>query len=222
MIPSRTNAFMTITIFIADDHAIMREGLTQLLQSEAGFEIVGTAGNGRDAVRQALALRPQVVIMDISMPDMNGIEAARQIHESAPDIRIVILSMHSTAEHVFHALEAGVRGYLLKESAGSDIVNAVHVVLSGRRFLSPKVASIVADQVAQRPGVSPLNSLSKREREILQLVAEGRSSAEIGGILHLSPKTVDTYRSRLMQKLKIGEVAGLVKFAIQYGLTTLE
>lgn len=213
---------MTITIFIADDHVIMREGLAQLLQSHAGFEIVGSAGNGRETVRQVLQLKPQVVIMDISMPDMNGIEAARQIRDGAPDTRIVILSMHSTAEHVFHALEAGVRGYILKESAGHEIVNAVQVVLSGRRFLSPKVASIVADQVALRPGVSPLNSLSKREREILQLVAEGHSSAAIAGVLHLSPKTVDTYRSRLMQKLNIGDVAGLVKFAIQHGLTPLD
>lgn len=213
---------MIISTFIVDDHVIMREGLAQLLQSSPGFQVVGSAGNGRDAVSQVRQLKPQVVIMDISMPDMNGIEAARQIRESTPDSCIVILSMHSTAEHVYHALEAGVRGYLLKESAGQEIVNAVRVVHSGRRFLSPKVASIVADQVARRPGVSPLNSLSKREREILQLVAEGYSSADIGKVLHISPKTVDTYRSRLMQKLDIGDVAGLVKFAIQHGLTPLE
>lgn len=213
---------MTTTIFIADDHAIMREGLAQLLQSHAGFEIVGSAGNGRETVSQVLKLRPQVVIMDISMPDMNGIEAARQIRDGAPEIRVVILSMHSTAEHVFHALEAGVRGYILKESAGQDIVHAVQVVQAGRRFLSPKVASIVADQIVQRPGISPLGSLSKREREILQLVAEGHSSAEIGSVLHISSKTVDTYRSRLMQKLNVEEVTALVKFAIQNGVTTLE
>lgn len=213
---------MTISVFIADDHAVLREGLAQLLRAHAGFEIVGSAGNGREAVDQVRRLKPQVVIMDISMPDMNGIEAARQIRESAPESRVVILSMHSTAEHVFHALEAGVRGYLLKESAGDDIVDAVRVVHSGRRFLSPKVAGIVADQMTLRPGVSPLSSLSTREREILQLVAEGHSSAEIGGVLHISPKTVDTYRSRLMQKLDIRDVAGLVKFAIQHGLTPLD
>src|SRR5512141_750980 len=194
---------MTISIFIADDHAVLREGLAQLLRAHAGFEIVGSAGNGREAVDQVRLLKPQVVIMDISMPDMNGIEAARQIRDSAPESHVVILSMHSTAEHVFHALEAGVRGYRLKEAAGDDIVDAVRVVHSGRRFLSPKVAAIVADQVALRPGVSPLNSLSKREREILQLVAEGYSSAAIGAVLHISPKTVDTYRSRLMQKLDL-------------------
>jgi DNA-binding NarL/FixJ family response regulator len=213
---------MTITIFIADDHAVMREGLAQLLQSHACFEVVGSAGNGRETVSQVVQLKPQIVIMDISMPDMNGIEATRQIHDSAPECRILILSMHSTAEHVFHALEAGVRGYILKESASADIVNAVQVVLSGRRFLSPKVASIVADQIALRPRVSPLKSLSKREREILQLVAEGHSSAHIAGVLKLSPKTVDTYRSRLMQKLHLGDVAALVKFAIQHGLISIE
>lgn len=212
---------MTIRIFIADDHVFMREGLAQLL-SHAGFEVVGSAGTGRETVSQVPLLAPHVVIMDISMPDMNGIEAARQLRESSPAARIVILSMHSTAEHVFHALEAGVRGYILKESAGQEIVNAVRVVHSGRRFLSPKVASIVADQVATRPGGSPLEKLSKREREVLQLVAEGHSSVRIGQALALSPKTVDTYRSRLMQKLNIGDIAGLVKFAIQHGVTALE
>lgn len=213
---------MTISIFIADDHVVLREGLAQLLRAQPDFEVVGSAGNGREAVIGVQQLKPQVVIMDISMPDMNGIEAARQVRESAPASRVMILSMHSTAEHVFHALEAGVRGYLLKESAAHDIVDGVRAVHSGRRFLSPKVAGIVADQVARRPGVSPLGSLSKREREILQLVAEGRSSAHIGGILHISPKTVDTYRSRLMQKLDVRDVAGLVKFAIQHGLTSLD
>ena len=212
---------MKSTIFVADDHVFMREGLAQLL-SDAGFDVVGSVGTGREAVRQVPLLAPQIVIMDISMPDMNGIEAARQLRDSAPDSRIVILSMHSTGEHVFHALEAGVRGYILKESAGQDIVHAIEVVQSGRRFLSPAVASIVADQLAIRPGVSPLHSLSKREREILQLVAEGHSSAHIGRALAISSKTVDTYRSRLMQKLSIGDIAGLVKFAIQHGLTPLE
>ena len=213
---------MAITIFIADDHVILREGLARLLQSHAGFEVVGGAGNGRETVRLVRQLKPKVVILDISMPDMNGIEAARQIGETAPDSRVVILSMHSTAEHVFHALEAGARAYILKESASDEIVNAVQVVHSGRRFLSAKVSAIVADQLALRPRTSPLDSLSRREREILQLVAEGRSSAKIASVLAISPKTVDTYRSRLMQKLNIGDVAGLVKFAIQHGLTPLE
>jgi DNA-binding NarL/FixJ family response regulator len=212
----------SITVFVADDHAVMREGLAQVLESHADIEVVGSADNGRDAVALVAKLDPDVVIMDISMPDMNGIEAARQIRESAPDSRVVILSMHSTAEHVFHALEAGARGYILKETAGQDIVSAVRIVYAGRRFLSPDVADIVADQLASRPHVSPIESLSKREREILQLVAEGCSSTRIGRKLNLSSKTVDTYRSRLMQKLQLSDVAALVKFAIQHGLTTLD
>jgi DNA-binding NarL/FixJ family response regulator len=213
---------MTLTVFIADDHAILRDGLAQLLQSEAGIEVLGSAGNGREAVTQVLLLRPAVVIMDISMPDMNGIEAARQLRDALPECRVVVLSMHSTAEHVFHALEAGARGYLLKESAGREIVDAVRIVHSGRRFLSPKVAGIVAEQIALYPRASPIDSLSRREREILQLVAEGHSSTRIGAVLHISSKTVDTYRSRLMQKLNVGDVVALVKFAIQHGITPLE
>jgi DNA-binding NarL/FixJ family response regulator len=212
---------LTTSVFIADDHAVMREGLVHLLESK-GFHVLGSAGSGRATVERALSLRPDVVVMDISMPDMNGIEATRQIRDGLPACRVVILSMHSTGEHVFHALEAGVRGYILKESAGQEIVDAIKMVQEGRRYLSPKVASIVADQIALRPGVSPIDSLSKREREILQLVAEGHSSTRIGLALNLSSKTVDTYRSRLMQKLNLGDVVSLVKFAIQHGLTTLE
>jgi DNA-binding NarL/FixJ family response regulator len=213
---------MTISAFLADDHAILREGLARLLESDTQIRVVGTAGNGRDTITQVLKLKPQIAILDISMPDLNGIEAARQIHERAPEVRILILSMHFTAEHVFHALEAGIHGYILKESAVQEILDAVHAVQSGRRYLSPKVAGIVADQVTKRSNISPLDRLSKREREILQLVAEGRSSARIGEQLHLSPKTVDTYRSRLMQKLQLQDVTGLVKFAIQHGLISLD
>jgi DNA-binding NarL/FixJ family response regulator len=212
---------MSITLFIADDHAIMREGLAALLESK-GLKVLGSAGSGREAVAQVRMLKPDVVVMDISMPDMNGIEAARQIRDADAGCQVVILSMHSTAEHVFHALEAGVRGYILKESAGQEIVDAVLMVVGGRRYLSPKVASIVADQIAMRPGISPIASLSKREREILQLVAEGHSSTQIGAVLKISSKTVDTYRSRLMHKLNLDDVVGLVKFAIHHGITTLE
>ena len=213
---------MPITVFIADDHAIVREGLANLLAAQPDFEIVGTAANGREALAQVLRLKPQVVILDISMPELDGIETTRQILDEAPDAAVVILSMHSSAQHVFHALDAGARGYLLKESAGREIIDAVRMVHAGRRYLSPKAAEIVADGLSDRGGVSPLESLSKREREILKLVADGHSSAEIGKMLHLSPKTVDSYRSRLMQKLQLSDLAALIKFAIQHGLTSLD
>jgi len=212
---------MTIRVLIADDHPILRDGLSHVLETDPQIEIVGSADNGRQAVRQALKLRPDVVILDISMPDMNGIEAARQLRERDPNIRILILSMHLTPEYVFHALRAGVHGYVLKASVSQDIIEAVFAVQAGRRFLSPGVANVVAEQIGHRSEGSPLDSLSRREREVLQLVAEGHSSAETAKILSLSPKTVDTYRSRLMQKLQLGDVTAVVKFALQNGLITL-
>ena len=213
---------MPITVFVADDHAIVREGLANLLGARPDIRVVGTAADGRDAVRQVVKLQPEVVVMDIAMPQMNGIEAAREIRERVPQARVVILSMHSSIEHVFHALEAGASGYVLKESAANEIIDAVRTVRAGHRYLSKKVAEVMADNIARSSAASPLESLSKRERQVLQLVAEGRSSAQIAATLHLSPKSVDTYRSRVMQKLHVGDVASLVKFAIQHGLTSLE
>jgi DNA-binding NarL/FixJ family response regulator len=213
---------MSIRVFLADDHAIVREGLVTLLAAQADMTVVGTAANGHEALLQVGALLPDVVILDISMPGQDGIETTRQMLAQWPRLPVVILSMHSGAQHVFHALEAGARGYLLKESAAREIIEAVRMVQTGRRYLSPKVAEIVAEGLSGRSGASPLESLSRREREIIKLVADGHSSAAIGEMLHLSPKTVDSYRSRLMQKLHITELAGLIKFAIQYGLTTLE
>ena len=213
---------MRTTVFVADDHAILRDGLATLLAAQPDMEVVGTAGNGREAVAEVIRLAPRVAIIDISMPELDGIEAARQILASNPDIHVMILSMHAGAQHVFHALEAGVRGYLLKESASREVIEAVRIVQAGRRYLSPRVAEIVAQGVTDRSGVSPLSSLSQREREILKLVADGHSSAKIGTLLHLSPKTVDTYRSRMMQKLHVTDLAGVIKLAIQHGLTSLE
>jgi len=211
-----------ITVFVADDHAIVREGLANLLAAQPDLRVIGTAADGRDALRQVVTLQPEVVILDIAMPQMNGIEAAREIRDRVPQTRLVMLLMYSTVEHVFHALEAGASGYVLKESAAKEIIDAVRAVRAGRRYLSQKVADMMAEVVSRSAATSPLNSLSKRERQVLQLVAEGRSSAQIAVMLSLSPKSVDTYRSRLMQKLRIRDVAGLVKFAIQHGLTPLE
>ena len=209
---------MTIRVLLADDHAMMRDGLKALLEA-AGISVVGAAGDGRAALRLAVELKPDVVVMDISMPDMNGIEAARLLREKCPATRIVMLSMHSSSEHVFRAFEAGAAGYILKESAGAEVEAAVRAVHGGNRYLSGAIASpeSTAQSHAQHPG--PLASLSARERQVLQLVVEGRSSAEIAKVVFLSRKSVETYRSRLMKKLGVADVPALVKFAILHGIT---
>jgi DNA-binding NarL/FixJ family response regulator len=212
-------ARMSTTVFVADDHAIVREGLVSLLRASGGFDVVGTADDGRQAVAEVLRLAPRVVVLDISMPVLGGIDAARQMRAGLPEVAIVMLTMHSGAQYVFEALEAGVRGYLLKESASVEIVDAVRAMEQGRRYLSRKVAEIVADGIGERGGSAVLDSLSKREREVLRLVVDGYSSTKIGALLHLSPKTIDSYRSRLMHKLHVNQLAGLVKFAVQHGLT---
>lgn len=211
-----------ITVLVADDHAIVRDGIVAILQGCSDIKIVGTAANGRRAVERTLALRPRVAILDITMPEIDGIEATRQISAGSPETAVIVLSMHSNAEHVFHALEAGAKSYLLKELAGREIAEAVRKVSLGRRYLGGKIAEIVAEGLSQRRSETPLASLSGREREILKLVADGNSSAAIAERLSLSPKTVDTYRSRLMQKLHITDLASLIKFAILHGLTELK
>jgi DNA-binding NarL/FixJ family response regulator len=212
----------SISVFVADDHAIVRDGLAALLRTHPDIEIVGMAASGSEAVDQVKQLRPRVVILDISMPNLDGIEAARQIHLALPKTAILMLSMHASMPYVVQALEAGARGYLLKESASEEVIDAVRAVNGGERYLSRKVAEIVAQGIGERKAASAIETLSRREREVLRLVADGYSSASIGELLHLSPKTVDSYRSRLMQKLGVGQLAGLIKFAIQHGVTTLE
>ncbi|MFZ5818783.1 MAG: LuxR C-terminal-related transcriptional regulator, partial [Chloroflexota bacterium] len=162
-------------------------------------------------------------VMDISMPELNGVEATRQIRAACPGTQVVILSIHSSAEHIFRALQAGALGYLLKESAGVEVVSAVRAVAEGKRYLSQKITeTVLGDYLRQKQEKSPLESLSEREREVLQLTVEGKSAAQVAETLSLSPKTVETYRSRLMQKLGVGDLPALVKFAIQHGLTPLE
>ncbi len=216
---------MTVKVLIADDHAVVRDGLRALLEAHPEITVVGDASDGRQAMSQVFSLSPDVVIMDISMPDLNGIEATRQLIERSPQLKIIILSILGTSEHVFRALQAGARGYLLKESAGREVVEAVLAVAEGKRYLSQPIAeTLVADYVRQRELAaekSPLELLSAREREILKLVLEGKSSAEIGKQLFLSAKTVETYRSRMMRKLGVSDLPGLVKFAIQHGLISL-
>jgi len=211
---------MTIEVFLADDHAVMRDGLRLLLEMQPDLRVIGEAANGREAVRKAQIRCPDVMIMDIAMADLNGIEATRQVRALCPDTRVVVLSMYSTEEHVARALQAGALGYVVKESAGAEVLEAVRAVYAGRQYLSPKIAA--SQPNPRRANLSPLQSLSEREREILQLMVEGHSSAQIAGLLGLSPKTVETYRSRLMHKLGLHDLPSLVKFAIQHGLTTLE
>lgn len=217
---------MNITVFLADDHAVVRDGLKLLLESQADMKVVGDAADGRVALQQLGRLRPDVAILDIAMPGLNGIEITGQLKQIAPSTKVVILSMHSTPEHIYRALQAGARGYLLKESAGLEVVKAVRRVHAGRRYLSEAISNQVINGFLRHgkeaAEESPLERLSPREREILQLVVEGKSSAEIAEILFLSAKTVETYRSRLMQKLGIGDIPGLVKFAIQHGLTPIK
>ena len=213
-------------MLIADDHAVLRDGLRLLLEAQQDIRVIADAANGREAVRQVVKLCPDVVIMDIAMPELNGIEATRQICEVCPAAQVIILSISSTNEHVFRALQVGARGYLLKESAGIEVVNAVRTVHTGQRYLSQKISDrVVDDYILQRQAVeakSPLAYLSPRELEILQLVVEGKSSAEIAEVMYLSSKTVETYRSRLMKKLGIRDITSLIKFAVQQGLTPLE
>jgi DNA-binding NarL/FixJ family response regulator len=214
---------MAIGVFLADDHAVVREGLRLVLEAHPDIHVLGEASEGRGAVSEVRRLLPDVVIMDIAMPQSNGIEATLRLHELVPSVKVVILSMHSTTEHIFRALQAGARGYLLKESAGAEVVDAVRAVYSGGRYLSQKIAAnVVDDYLREGQPASPLQALSRRELEVVQLVAEGRTSAEIAALLALSPKTVETYRSRLMQKLGVTDVPSLVKFAIQHGLTSLQ
>ena len=217
---------MTITVFLVDDHAVVRDGLRMVLEASSAISVLGDASNGRDGVAQIRKLRPDVAILDIAMPELNGLEAARQIRSACPEIAIVVLSMHATTEHIFRALQVGAEGYVLKESAGKEVVDAVCAVCNGQRYLSQKIANTVIDdyvgQRRKRNPSTPLDRLSPRELEVLQLVAEGKSSAAIADIVHLSPKTIETYRSRLMHKLGVSDLTGLIKFAIRHGLTPLD
>ena len=217
---------MTITIFLADDHGIVRDGLRLLLNAHPTLQVIGEAANGRDAVRQVLKLRPHIAVLDLAMPELNGIEATRQIHEGCPTTQVIILSMYASSEHIYQALKAGARGYVLKEAAADELVNAVHTVHAGHRFLNQKVSDeLISDYLSNHMNLaqgSPLAQLTDREREVLQLVVEGKTSSEISELIAISPKTVDTYRSRLMQKLGIKDLPALVKFAIQHGITSLD
>jgi two-component system, NarL family, response regulator NreC len=214
---------MAITVFLADNHGVRRDGLRSLLEAQADISVVGHAATGHEAVREVRCLGPDIVIMDIAMPELSGIDATLKIHEVCPSTKVLILSMFSSIEHIFRALQAGADGYLLMDATGAELVEAIRTVHAGHRYLSQKITgTVIDDYIRERHAASPLESLSSRERQILQLIAEGKSSAHAAKILFLSPKTVETYRSRLMRKLGIDSFSSLIKFAIQHGVIPLE
>ena len=213
---------MPIRILIADDHGVVAEGLKHLIEAQQDMEVVATVGDGREAVRMAKETQPDVVLMDLSMPELNGADATRAILERDAKCRVIVLSMYAEREYVRRALKAGAAGYVVKRSAAKEVVDAIRAVHAGQRYLSPRVADVVIDDYAGDGKGDLLERLSAREREVLQLLAEGRTGAEIAQRLSLSQKTVETYRARLVEKLGIRDVAGLVKFAIQRGLVSLD
>ncbi len=211
-----------IRIVLADDHVVMRAGLRLVLEQQEGLRVVGEAGDGREAVGLAEKLKPNVLVMDIGMPNLNGIEASRQVSARFPEIAIVILSMHSDEGYILRALRAGARSYLLKDSAEADLVRAVRAVVAGKSYFSPAVSKVLLEDYMrklQRTGAEDsFELLSPREREILQLVAEGKSNKEIADLLHLSVYTVETHRASIMKKLNLRGIPELILYAVRKGI----
>ena len=206
-----------IRILLADDHAVVRRGFQMILAEQSDMEIVGEAGNGREALELAAKLRPDVVVMDVAMPELNGIEATRRMAENAPHARVLALSMHKDSVYVREILRAGARGYLLKDSVAADLVSAVRAVAAGEGYLSPAVSDAVLDDY-RRHVTNPIDLLTSREREVLQMLAEGKTNKEIAAILNLSVYTVDAHRGRIMEKLNLHSITELVRFAVRNGL----
>jgi len=213
-----------IRILLADDHTVVRKGLRLLLENEPDFQVVADAANGREAVTLADQLEPDVVVMDIAMPELNGIEAARQIFAKLPRAAIVFLSMHSDESYVLRALKAGARGYLLKDSAEQDLIQSVHAVTDGKAFFSPVIRKMLAEdylrQMRDRQVEDSYELLTTREREILQLLAEGKNNKDVANLLHLSLYTVETHRSNIFQKLNLHSGAELILYAVRKGVIT--
>jgi two-component system, NarL family, response regulator NreC len=206
-----------IRILLADDHAVVRQGFKMILGAQSDMEIVGEAGNGREAVELAEQLKPDVVVMDVAMPELNGIEATRRLAESVPHARVVALSMHKDSVYVREILRAGARGYLLKDSVAADLVSAIRAVARGEGYLSPSVSNAVLDDY-RRHVTNPIDLLTSREREVLQMLAEGKTNKEIATVLNLSVYTVDAHRGRIMEKLNFHSINELVRFALRNGL----
>jgi two-component system, NarL family, response regulator NreC len=217
---------MQIRLILVDDHQMFREGLRSILERDGKVLVVGEASNGREAVEMAAKLEPDVVVMDVGMSELNGVDAARQIHLSNPKIKLIALSAHSDRRFVSAMLEAGASGYVLKEAAGEEIMRAVQAVHRGRKFLSPEIASAVIEGYVKAHAVAAAADsrpqLGPREREVVQLLAEGKSSKDVALTLHISVQTVETHRRNIMGKLKIHNLSLLTKYAIREGLTTAE
>ncbi len=215
---------MSIRIILVDDHVIVREGLRSLIEKRPDMQIVGEAGDGRNAVEMARKLLPDVVLMDVSMPDMNGIEATRNIRGKCPGVKVLVLSMHFDRKFAVEMLKAGASGYLLKDAAFEELITAIRAVLSGHTYLCHGISdAIIRNYVDSADmGMSVFSILTTREREVLQLITEGNSTKEIASILRLSVKTVETYRKLIMEKLDLHSIAELTKYAIREGLTSLE
>jgi len=212
-------------IFIADDHRIVRDGLRSLIERENDLELVGMATNGRQALQMTRKLKPDVVIMDISMPDLNGIDATSQIVDEVPDVKVIALSMHSEKLLIDGMLRAGAAGYLLKESAFEELIKAIRIVCAGKKYLSPDVTDIVLRDYLSpsKDNADPqMQDLTLREREVLQLIAEGGTTKEVASRLNISIKTVESHRGRIMEKLGLHTVAELTKYAVRHGITSLE
>ncbi|MDO8795038.1 MAG: response regulator transcription factor [Vicinamibacterales bacterium] len=211
-----------LRLLIGDDHTLMRHGVRKIIEERADWEVVAEANNGREAVAAALEHNPDLVLLDVGMPQLNGIEATRQIVKRLPNVRVLILSMHSDEAYVSQSMRAGASGYLLKDSAGEDLVRAIAAVAAGKSFFSPAVARIMADDYLQRLAdrgiMDRYDLLSEREREVFQLIAEGNSNKEIAALLSLSPATIETHRAHILQKLDVHNTADLVLYAVRRGV----
>jgi DNA-binding NarL/FixJ family response regulator len=216
---------MSVRILLADDHGVMRQGLRSLLEKEADFEVVGEAADGREVVVMAKELSPDVVVMDVAMPGLNGIEAARHILREDPQVKVLALSMHSDTRFIARMLRVGARGYLLKECAFEELARAIRSVVSGRTYLGGAVTgALVQDYLRRIPEAdpSPAPTLTAREREVLQLISEGRTTKQISLLLRVSIKTIETHRKQIMDKLGLRSVAALTKYAVREGITGIE
>jgi DNA-binding NarL/FixJ family response regulator len=216
---------MSVTIVLADDHHVMRQGLRMVLEAQEHFHVVAEAGNGLDAIALVERFKPCVLIVDVMMPGLNGLEVTRQVRQRASRTRVIVLSMYSNEAYVLEALRHGAAGYVLKEAQADELVHAVHEVAAGRRYLSPPLSERAIEaylQKAQDTGLDPYETLTTREREVLQLAAEGRTNGDIAAALYISPRTVETHRANVMRKLGLQHQADMIRYALQRGLLPIE